>query len=76
MYRSYRKRSSEEIRRHNARYRDYRDQYTRDNYEKVVVILRKDRDAKLINWLKSRQNVSAYIRDLVQDDMLIGKGVI
>ena len=45
------------------------DEYNREHYVQVKFRLNKDKDAELIQHLKSRSNLTAYIKMLISLDL-------
>lgn len=49
--------------------RAYNDQYQKDHIKQVKFKLNKNLDADLIDWIESQENVNAYLKRLVSEDM-------
>ena len=49
--------------------RAYNDQYQKENIKQVKFKLNKNLDADLIDWIESQENVNAYLKRLVSEDM-------
>ena len=51
-----------------ARY-EYQKRYVKDHYRNFNIVMKKDEDKELIEFLKTKENKSAYIKELVRRDM-------
>ena len=51
-----------------ARY-EYQKRYVKDHYTNFNIVMKRDEDKELIEHLKTKENKSAYIKELVRKDM-------
>ena len=53
----------------NIKRKQYNKKYAHDNYRQFGLVINKHKYPDMIAWLESQDNIQAYIRKLIENDM-------